>query len=109
MDPTLDWDKSFLSPSFSKTSKTPLNDRAPFWPATLIELKDRGCINPYRCTSKQPAWTGDIKKGSKRNCDRGIKAMHQFSTKCIEQGVLLDKADKNGCVDTTSAIQLDQR
>ncbi|KAL9190441.1 hypothetical protein ACHAXT_007652 [Thalassiosira profunda] len=31
MDPTLDWDKSFLSPSSSKTSKATLQDRAAFW------------------------------------------------------------------------------
>jgi len=104
MDPTLAWDKSFLSPSSSKTSKASLNDRATFWLATSIELKDQGCINPYRCTSKQPAWTGDINKSSKKNCDHGIKAMHQFSKKCIKQGVLLDEADTNGCVVTTSAL-----
>eukprot|EP00581_Thalassiosira_minuscula_P011101 CAMPEP_0183717988 /NCGR_PEP_ID=MMETSP0737-20130205/11377_1 /TAXON_ID=385413 /ORGANISM="Thalassiosira miniscula, Strain CCMP1093" /LENGTH=1003 /DNA_ID=CAMNT_0025947467 /DNA_START=197 /DNA_END=3205 /DNA_ORIENTATION=+ len=33
MDPTFDWDKSFLSPSSSKRSKATLEDRATFWKA----------------------------------------------------------------------------
>jgi hypothetical protein len=31
------------------------------------------------------------KKTSNKNYDRGIKTKHQFSTKCIEQGKLLDE------------------
>ncbi|KAL3775586.1 hypothetical protein ACHAW5_003489 [Stephanodiscus triporus] len=63
MDPTLDWDKSFVSPSSNKMTKASLSDRATFWPVTSINAKDRICINPYRSTSKQPS--GGIKKASK--------------------------------------------
>jgi hypothetical protein len=63
MDPTLDWDKSFVSPSSDKMTKSSLNDRATFWPVTSINAKDRICINPYRSTSKQPS--AGIKKVSK--------------------------------------------
>ena len=92
MDPTLDWDKSFLSPCSNKTSKASLNDRATFWSPASVEIKDQTCLNPYRCTSKQPMWNGDMqtviqkKKGSKKYYERGIKTVNQFSTKCIEQG-----------------------
>jgi len=34
MDPSLDWDKSFMSPSSSKESKSTLEDKATFWKAT---------------------------------------------------------------------------
>ena len=109
MDPTLDWDKSFLSPSSNKTSKASLNDRATFWSPTSIEMKDQTCLNPYRCTSKQPTWNGDIqkKKTSNKNFDRGIKTMNQFSTKCIEQGKLLDEVGMYGCVDKIDATTSD--
>lgn len=110
MDPTLDWDKSFLSPSSSKTSKASLNDRAIFWSPTSIEMKDQTCLNPYRCTSKQPMWNGDIQKkkmGSKKNYNRGMKTMHQFSTKCVEQGNLLDEVGIYGCVDKIDATTSD--
>ena len=75
MDYTLDWDKSFVSPSSNKLSKSSLNDRATFWPATSINVKDRICINPYRSTSKQPS--AEIKKASKRNddCQNGSKCI----------------------------------
>jgi hypothetical protein len=33
MDPNLDWDKNFLSPASSKTSKSTLEDKATFWKA----------------------------------------------------------------------------
>ena len=41
MDPNLDWDKSFMSPSSSKESKSTLDDKATFWKApasTNVEL-----------------------------------------------------------------------
>ena len=109
MDPTLDWDKSFLSPCSNKTSKASLNDRATFWSPTSVEIKDQTCLNPYRCTSKQPMWNGDIQKkmGSKKNYERGIKTVNQFSTKCIEQGVLLDEVGIHRCVATTDVTTSD--
>ena len=40
MDPNLDWDKSFLSPSSSKKTKSTLEDKATYWQATsrTVEL-----------------------------------------------------------------------
>ena len=36
MDPNLDWDKTFLSPSCSKISKSTLEDKATFWKAPCL-------------------------------------------------------------------------
>jgi hypothetical protein len=45
MDPNLDWDKSFISPSSSKASKSTLEDKATFWesPPTTRASKAKGC------------------------------------------------------------------
>jgi hypothetical protein len=73
MDPTLNWDKAFVSPSSTKKSKSSLNDRATFWPATSSNMKDRKCMNPYRIASKQPpAMINKVSK-SKSDCRHGSK------------------------------------
>lgn len=73
MDPTLNWDKAFVSPSSTRKTKSSLNDRATFWPATSTNLKDRACINPYRITSKQPSAITNKVSGSKYNSRHGSK------------------------------------
>jgi len=43
----------------------------------------------------------------KRIFERGIKTVNQFSTKCIEQGVLLDEVGIHRCVATTDVTTSD--
>ncbi|KAL3792850.1 hypothetical protein HJC23_004775 [Cyclotella cryptica] len=46
MDPNLDWDKTFLSPSCSKISKSTLEDKATFWKApSPTQTKTAGAIS----------------------------------------------------------------
>ncbi|KAL3808725.1 hypothetical protein ACHAXA_010891 [Cyclostephanos tholiformis] len=82
MDPTLNWDKAFVSPCSTKMTKSSLNDRATFWPAKSINAKDRTCINPYRFTSKQPSAIVNKVPKSENDC--------QLDSKCGICNVYID-------------------
>jgi len=45
MDPSLEWDKSFVSPSSKKKTKATLEDRATFWNASSLAYIHHGNIH----------------------------------------------------------------
>jgi hypothetical protein len=45
MDPSLDWDKSFVSPSSKKKTKATSEDRATFWNASSLAYIHHGNIH----------------------------------------------------------------
>lgn len=61
MDPSLDWDKSFVSPSSKKITKATLADRATFWKDT--NRTDRG--NLSRVNTAKITISGEIQTSNR--------------------------------------------
>jgi len=80
MDPNLDWDKSFMSPSSSKESKSTLEDKATFWKATSastnVELglqyeKVTKTKSKKKTTSKKKSVLSEVTTTAKINKENG--------------------------------------
>jgi hypothetical protein len=98
MDPTLGWDKNFISPASGKTSKSTLDDKAAFWkapPSIQINtyIKAKSNKNPSRRNaekSQESAMVSTQSSVSRNN----PKAFKQSKSKKITS--FFDKTASNG-------------
>ena len=77
MDPNLDWDKTFLSPSCSKISKSTLEDKATFWKAPSLTHQNNTKTSAARstqCMSGETSSSNTVKPKTKSSEVRNKKA-----------------------------------